>query len=308
MRPLALSLFAALPALAPLPAHAHEFTLGDLEVGHPFSLETPAASAAGYLAVINRGTEADALLAVRSAFPAATLHTSETDAKGVVRMVEVERFDVAPGDTLTLSPGGAHIMFEGVEDPLEAGESFPATLVFERSGELEVEFHVEPLSFVSAGARAVDHDAMAHGEAAPDALVVGDLTLSAPFSRATLPNAPVAAGFLSISNGGTEDDRLLSASSAVAGETQIHEMAVVDEVMRMRPLPEGLPIPAGATVELAPGGFHLMFMDLQEPLVEGETVEVTLTFERAGRVVVPLAVGAPDAEAAGHGAGHGEEG
>lgn len=131
--------------------------------------------------------------------------------------------------------------------------------------------------------------------------MVGELTLSAPFSRATLPNAPVAVGFLTIANGGAEDDRLLSASSEVAGETQIHEMVVFDDVMRMRPLPGGLPIPAGGTVELAPGGFHLMLMDLRRPLVEGTTVEVTLTFERAGRVVVPLAVGATDAEAATHG-------
>lgn len=132
-------------------------------------------------------------------------------------------------------------------------------------------------------------------------LVLGDLTLSGPFSRATLPNAPVAAGFLTITNGGPEDDRLLSASTTVAGETQIHEMVNVDDVMRMRPLPDGLPIPAGATVELAPGGLHLMLMDLRQPLVEGGTVVVTLTFERAGPIEVPLAIGAPDAEGAMHG-------
>lgn len=167
MRRLALSLLAALPALGltSAPAFAHEFTLGALEVGHPFSLATPASSAAGYLTITNHGTEPDALVAVRSAFPAATLHTSETDAAGMTRMVDEERFVVAPGETLTLAPGAAHIMFEGVEDPLEAGESFPATLIFERSGELEVEFHVEPLSFIADGAPPMDHAAMGHGEA-----------------------------------------------------------------------------------------------------------------------------------------------
>ncbi len=69
-----------------------------------------------------------------------------------------------------------------------------------------------------------------------------------------------------------------------------------NDVMRMRALPEGLPIPAGATVVLEPGGLHLMFMDLHRPLVEGDTVTITLTFERAGTIDVPLVVGAPNAE------------
>ena len=139
--------------------------------------------------------------------------------------------------------------------------------------------------------------APAQEAAEPASLALGKLVLSGPFSRATLPGAPVAAGFLSVTNAGAEDDRLVSATSDVAGDTQIHEMAMVGDVMRMRPLADGLPVPAGATVTLSPGGVHLMFMDLRRPLVEGETVEVTLTFERAGRITVPLAIGASDADA-----------
>lgn len=219
-------------------------------------------------------------------------------------MPHVGRFEIAPGGTLTLEPGTAHIMFEQMGDPLEVGEAIPAMLVFERAGRLDVEFKVEPLSFLrdGGGAAAVDHGAMDHGGAAPAApLFLGDLTLSGPFSRATLPNAPVAAGFVTIANGGSQDERLLAASSDVAGKTQIHEMANEGDVMRMRPLPDGLPIPASASVELAPGGCHLMFMDLRRPLVEGGTVVVTLTFERAGTIEVPLAIGAPDAEGPIHG-------
>jgi len=81
-------------------------------------------------------------------------------------------------------------------------------------------------------------------------------------------------------------------------------MTMADGVMQMRPLPDGLPIPAGGTVELRPGGHHLMLMDLKEALVEGETVEVTLTFETAGEVVVPLAIGAPNARGAMDHSGH----
>lgn len=119
---------------------------------------------------------------------------------------------------------------------------------------------------------------------------LGPINISMPFTRATLPNAPVGGGFLTIENTGTEADRLVSASSPVAAETQIHEMAMEGDVMKMRQLPDGLDIPAGETVVLAPGGFHLMFMGLKQPLVEGETVVVTLTFEKAGSVELLLPV------------------
>jgi copper(I)-binding protein len=125
----------------------------------------------------------------------------------------------------------------------------------------------------------------------------GDLNISLPFTRATLPNAPVGGGFLTIENTGTEADRLVSVTSTVAGATQIHELAMQGDVMKMRELPDGLEIPAGETVVLAPGGFHIMFMGLKQAFVEGETVAVTLTFEKAGSVEVLLPVQAPAADA-----------
>lgn len=144
------------------------------------------------------------------------------------------------------------------------------------------------------------HGAMQMADAA---FTLGALTLTGPFSRATLPNAPVAGGFVTIANTGTEDDRLIGAASDAAGHMEVHEMIMDGDVMKMRALADGLPLPAGQTVELKPGGYHIMFMDLQRPLVEGETVDVTLTFEKAGQITVPLAVGARDAGAAMHG-GH----
>ena len=132
------------------------------------------------------------------------------------------------------------------------------------------------------------HDGVTH---------LGAINISLPFTRATLPNAPVGGGFLTIENEGPEADRLVSATSAVAGDTQIHEMAMEGEVMKMRELPDGLEIPAGETVVLAPGGFHIMFMGLKQPFVEGETVAVTLTFEKAGSVEVLLPVEAAAADA-----------
>lgn len=126
---------------------------------------------------------------------------------------------------------------------------------------------------------------------------LGDINISLPFTRATLPNAPVGGGFLTIENTGAEADRLISATSTVAGDTQIHEMGMEGDVMKMRQLTDGLEIPAGETVVLAPGGFHIMFMGLKQAFVEGETVAVTLTFEKAGSVEVLLPVGATAADA-----------
>lgn len=140
-------------------------------------------------------------------------------------------------------------------------------------------------------------------------VTVGDLAIHNPVSRATLPGQPVAGGFLAVENKGAEADRLVAvAAPSVSDDVQIHEMAVVDGVMTMRPLKDGLEIPAGTTVELKPGGFHVMFMAIKKPLAEGETIDATLTFEKAGKVDVTFDVGAMKPAAAGHAEeGHGEQ-
>ncbi|MBE7733384.1 copper chaperone PCu(A)C [Devosia faecipullorum] len=136
-----------------------------------------------------------------------------------------------------------------------------------------------------------------HQDAPTNAVTVGDIAISGAFTRATLPNAPVAGGFLTLTNNGSADDVLVSASSDVAKETQIHEMAMDGNVMKMRQLTDGVVLPAGESVTLKPGGFHIMFMGLKAPLVEGESVEVTLNFAKAGPVAVSLAVGSAAAAA-----------
>jgi copper(I)-binding protein len=144
------------------------------------------------------------------------------------------------------------------------------------------------------------HDATSHEPAAAapagPVVTIGDLEISGAFSRATLPNAPVGAGYFTITNTGSADDRLVSASSPVAGMTQIHEMKMEGDIMKMSELGDGLVIPAGGSVTLAPGGFHIMFMQLNQQLVEGTKVPLTLTFETAGSIDVELMVGAVNAD------------
>lgn len=123
-----------------------------------------------------------------------------------------------------------------------------------------------------------------------DTVTIGVLEIAATFTRATLPNQPVAGGFMTVTNAGTADDRLIGAASVAAGRMEVHEMAMDGDVMRMREIEDGLVIPAGETVTLKPGGFHIMFMDLAGPMVAGETVDVTLTFEQAGDVMVTMPI------------------
>ncbi|MBI1416541.1 MAG: copper chaperone PCu(A)C [Limimaricola sp.] len=161
-------------------------------------------------------------------------------------------------------------------------------------------FHAVAVSLALAGlpALATAQDAPAEmAQGAP--ITLGPLVLTGGFARATLPGAPVAGGFVTIQNTGTEDDTLIGAASDLAGHMEVHEMKMDGQVMKMRQLEGGLPIPAGQTVVLKPGGFHVMFMDLKGPLVEGQMVDVTLTFAKAGSVVVPLMIGAPNATAPG---------
>ena len=125
---------------------------------------------------------------------------------------------------------------------------------------------------------------------------VSSLRIDHPWSRATPRGAAIGAGYLLIENKGNITDRLVSVMAEIAGRTEIHDMKVESGVMKMRPLAQGIEIAPGANAILAPGGYHLMFLDLKQPLVQGQRFKATLVFEKAGAVEVEFAVeamGAP---------------
>lgn len=133
---------------------------------------------------------------------------------------------------------------------------------------------------------------------------IGGLEISKGYSRATLPNAPVGGGYLTIVNTGAEDDTLLSASSPVAGSVSLHKTMMEGDTSKMTDSSEGVVIPAGGTVMLEPGGLHLMFNDLKQRLIEQETVPVTLRFARAGTIDIVLVIGTVNAKEPEHRARH----
>ena len=131
----------------------------------------------------------------------------------------------------------------------------------------------------------------------------GDLVITQAWSSATPGGAKIGGGYLTIENKGSTPDRLIGGSADIAGKVEVHEMAMKDGVMTMRPLDKGLSIEPGKTVKLAPGGYHLMMFDLKGPLKQGEKLPVTLQFEKAGKVQVSLDVAGVGAQAPGSDAG-----
>ena len=152
---------------------------------------------------------------------------------------------------------------------------------------------IERLAFISITRAIACATVLVYFLAAPalaEEVKAGDLVITQAWSRATPGGAKVAGGYLTIENKGSTPDRLFGGSADVADKVQIHEMTMNDGVMTMRLLDQGLTIEPGKTVKLAPGGYHLMLLDLKSPLKRGDKVPVTLEFEKAGKVTVSFDV------------------
>lgn len=129
---------------------------------------------------------------------------------------------------------------------------------------------------------------------------VGSLKIDNPYTRMTVAGQKVGGAFMKVENKGAAD-KLIGASSTVAKEVQLHTMSMDGNVMKMREL-KVIDVPANGEVKLAPGGLHLMLIDIKAPLKKGDTVPVKLKFEKAGEVEVKFHV---KDERPGHGeAGH----
>jgi hypothetical protein len=121
------------------------------------------------------------------------------------------------------------------------------------------------------------------------------VTVTDPWVRGTVPQQMATGAFMQLKS--AKDAKLVEANSPIAGGVEIHEMKLENNVMRMRAVP-ALDLPAGRTVDLKPGGYHVMLMDLKQQMKEGEVVPVTLVIESGGKretVEVKAKVRAPTA-------------
>lgn len=135
--------------------------------------------------------------------------------------------------------------------------------------------------------------------------LAADLEVSGAFIRASPKVANAGAGFVTIKNSGKQDDKLIAASANVSKSVELHTHIKDGEIMRMRKV-DAINVPAGGAAELKPGGDHVMFIDLNGPLKEGDKVAVTLKFEKGGEVKVEMPVLAVGAMAAPAGMDHGQ--
>lgn len=151
---------------------------------------------------------------------------------------------------------------------------------------------------LAAPASAHEHDHGAHHATAQS------IAITRAWARETAPGQVNGGGFLTITNNADQADRLVSASSPAAPTVQLHTMNMDGGIMRMRELPDGLAVPAKGVVELKPGGLHIMFIGLKAPFKPGQTVKLTLRFEKAGAVNVSLPVKPVGAMSGGMDMGH----
>ena len=119
---------------------------------------------------------------------------------------------------------------------------------------------------------------------------VGSLKIDHPWARATPKGASVGGGYMKITNTGTAPDRLVGGTTDISRRFEVHEMKMEDGVMKMRPVANGLEIKPGQTVSLDPSGYHVMFVGLNEQLMQGGHFKATLQFANAGKVDVDFTI------------------
>lgn len=119
--------------------------------------------------------------------------------------------------------------------------------------------------------------------------VLGGLMVHQPWARASIGQSKAGAAYLTVTNSGSESDKLIAAEGTVAKKVELHGHQMDDGVMKMRPV-EAIEVAPGEPTVLKPGGLHVMLMGLKAPLVEGESFHLTLVFEKAGRIEVEVAI------------------
>lgn len=124
----------------------------------------------------------------------------------------------------------------------------------------------------------------------PADAAASDLEISGAWAKASLKGVPNSAAYMTITNTGDAADRLLAANADVSKAVELHTMSMTDGVMRMRKLEDGLPVPAGETVALAPGGEHIMLIGLESQLKAGDRFDMRLEFESAGEQTISVDV------------------
>jgi copper(I)-binding protein len=246
--------------------------------------------------LVNLTDAPDTLVAARTdAAEVVELHEMRMGEGDVMQMRPVEGgFVVEPHNYLELRPGGLHIMLIGLRQPLQAGSTLDLVLEFEQAGAVAVTVPIRQMDAESAMTMQpemmppVKGPASEWGEACAKMHVLGAWARPA---AAAMPNSAVYALLLNLT---ASDDVLTSADAEVSQVVELHEMVMeAGDVMRMRPIEGGIPVPAGGTAFLRPGGLHVMLIGLTQPLEAGTMLDLTLSFAESGDIVLRVPVREP---------------
>jgi copper(I)-binding protein len=282
----AIAMLAALLVAGTLSAQEGSMASPEAQMASP-EAEAMAMGAA-YMVIENSGTEPDRLTGGTTPVAGKVEIHEVVDEGGVMQMRPLaDGLEIPAGGRVELKPGGYHVMLIGLTESLTPGATYELTLTFATAGELVLTVPV----YASEEAATMATPAAA--------VTAGSISISSAWSRmapAMGEEQPQMAGasaaaFMKITNNGSEPDRLVAGRTAIATAIEIHEVKAGEGgVMQMSPLTEGLEIPAGGTVELKPGGYHVMLFGIMQDLNPGFTYELTLVFERAGEVTITVPV------------------
>ena len=275
-----------------------ECSLASLFNGYARSTPEGAPTGAVFGLLVNLGAETDTVLSISTdAAEAAEMHEMVMGDGDVMQMRPIEGgFVVAPQDFLTLAPGGLHIMLIGLKQPLVAGEMLDLVLEFEHAGKVDVRVPIRDMAAMEGDMMqpAADMTAEPSSAMAADWGACAGMHVVGAWARpagAAMPNSAAYALLLNLTD---TDDVLLSAEAAVSDVVELHEMIMGDgDVMQMRPIEGGIPVPAGAAVELRPGGLHVMLIGLKGELAVGTTMDLALTFAESEPLSLTLPIREP---------------
>lgn len=266
--------------------HGQDSSMGQHQAG--------TGTSAAYMEITNNGNEPDTLIAA-STDVAETVEIHTVVMEGdVMKMQELEDgLKIPAGETVVLERGSYHVMLINLTTDLLEGDEYTLTLEFENAGEVEIPVVV---------ANEAPEDSVVD---AGDLVITGAILRPAPMLMAQATpqahggmNTGTSAVFMHVTNHGSEPDTLVGAQSDVAELAEVHEMRMQGDLMKMQELKDGLEIPAGETVVLERGGYHIMLINLTRDMHEGDEIELTLEFDVAGDIelTVPVTMMLPDGD------------
>jgi periplasmic copper chaperone A len=265
-----------------------------------------------YMTISNQSETPLVLTAVSTvAAGVAEIHETQLD-NGIMQMNPIDRLEIPPGESVVLEPGGFHIMLMDLTRSLVPGDAISLTLTFEPIA-TSAALGIVPIELV-VGVPVLDAPPPASEVIISQAWVrptvneiVGmdtaerpsaDLGVVSPEGQGAVGDEEmhtghgsgdqVSAAYFHLTNLG-EADRLVSVMTEAAGLVEIHESQMENGIMRMN-LIEGIDLEANETVILEPGGLHIMLMELERPLIPGEALTLTLTFESGKTLMVALPI------------------